>query len=44
MNAILQGERVPMKLVGLRDGRIGATEQTIAKALVGFVPAQLANH
>ena len=35
IDAILQGERDPLKLAGLRDGRIKATEQTIAKALVG---------
>lgn len=35
IEAILQGERDPHKLARLRDGRIKATEQTIAKALVG---------
>lgn len=35
IDAILQGERDPLKLAALRDGRIKATEQTIAKALVG---------
>jgi transposase len=35
IDAILQGERDPVKLAGLRDGRIKATEQTIAKSLVG---------
>jgi transposase len=35
IDAILQGERDPVKLARLRDGRIRATEQTIAKALVG---------
>jgi len=35
IDAILRGERDPLKLAGLRDGRIKATEQTIAKALVG---------
>lgn len=35
IDAILDGERDPFKLAGLRDGRIKATEQTIAKALVG---------
>lgn len=35
IDAILSGERDPLKLAGLRDGRIKASEQTIAKALVG---------
>jgi len=35
IEAILQGERDPLKLAELRDGRIKATEQTIVKALVG---------
>jgi transposase len=35
IDAILQGERDPLKLAALRDGRIKATEGTIAKALVG---------
>jgi len=35
IDAILQGERDPKKLAGLRDGRIKASEQTIARALVG---------
>jgi len=40
IDAILQGERDPLKLAGLRDGRIKATEQTIAKALVGEYRAE----
>ena len=35
IETILRGERDPVKLAALRDGRIKATEQTIAKALVG---------
>ncbi len=35
IEAILQGERDPRKLARLRDGRIKASEETIAKALVG---------
>jgi transposase len=35
IDAILQGERDPRKLAELRDGRIKATVETIAKALVG---------
>jgi transposase len=35
IDAILQGERDPRKLAQLRDGRIKATVETIAKALVG---------
>jgi transposase len=35
IDAILQGERDPHKLAELRDGRIKATADTIAKALAG---------
>jgi transposase len=35
IDAILGGERDPYKLADLRDGRIKATGETIAKALVG---------
>lgn len=35
IDAILQGERDPYKLAGLRNDRIKATAETIAKALVG---------
>ena len=35
LDAILAGERDPRKLAELRDARIAATEETIAKALVG---------
>ena len=35
IDAILLGERDPHKLAELRDGRIKATAETIAKALVG---------
>jgi transposase len=35
MDAILAGERNPRKLAELRDGRIRASEETIAKSLVG---------
>jgi transposase len=35
IDAILKGERDPYKLAGLRDDRIKATAETIAKALVG---------
>jgi transposase len=35
IDAILQGERDPYKLAELRDGRIKATAEKIAKALVG---------
>jgi transposase len=35
IDAILQGERDPRKLAELRDNRIKATVETIAKALVG---------
>jgi len=35
IEAILQGERDPHKLAELRDGRIKAAAETIAKALVG---------
>jgi transposase len=35
IDAILQGERNPLTLAKLRDGRIKATEQTIVDALIG---------
>ena len=35
IDAILAGERDPMKLAKLRDGRIRASEETIVKSLVG---------
>ena len=35
LDAILSGERDPRRLARLRDGRIKATEATIAKSLVG---------
>jgi transposase len=35
LDAILAGERDPLKLAKLRDGRIKASEATIAKSLVG---------
>jgi transposase len=35
LDAILAGERDPLKLAELRDGRIKASEATIAKSLVG---------
>lgn len=35
LDAILAGERDPAKLAKLRDGRIKASEATIAKSLVG---------
>ena len=35
IDAILAGERDPLKLARLRDGRIKASEETIVKSLVG---------
>jgi hypothetical protein len=35
LDAILNGERDPLKLASLRDHRIKATEETVAKSLVG---------
>jgi transposase len=35
LEAILNGERDPLKLAGLRDYRIKASEETVAKSLVG---------
>lgn len=35
IEAVLTGERNPVKLAGLRDGRIKASEETIIKSLVG---------
>jgi transposase len=35
LDAILRGERDPLKLAELRDGRVKASEETIAKSLVG---------
>ena len=35
LDAILRGERDPRKLAELRDGRVKASEETIAKSLVG---------
>ena len=35
MEAVLAGERDPIKLAALRDGRIKASEETIVKSLVG---------
>ena len=35
LDAILDGERDPLKLANLRDYRIKATEETVVKSLVG---------
>jgi uncharacterized protein (DUF362 family) len=35
IDAILAGEQNPEKLAALRDGRIAASRETIARALVG---------
>jgi hypothetical protein len=35
IDAILAGQRQPKKLADLRDGRIGASQETIVKALIG---------
>jgi len=35
IDAVLAGERNPMKLAALRDGRIKASEETIIKSMVG---------
>ena len=40
INAILQGERNTEKLAALRDGRIAASRETIARALVGDYRAE----
>jgi transposase len=40
IDAILEGERNPEKLATLRDGRIAASRETIARALVGDYRAE----
>src|SRR6267378_3549698 len=44
IEAILAGERNPQTLAKLRDGRIKATESTIAKSLVGDTGASIYSH